>query len=176
MKKTFKEVAELEAAERRKQTGYDQHTREERYRFIRSRVRTLSNSGMAKDRLLTEMLAQYRENYGEIEDDPNGWPLPELKRKIQSVINNPELEQGNPPPIRPRTTGLVIKARPESDWQRRLKIASTFPPTVTSKQVYARLGLDSKNPGHKKVASRVMKAAGFVASRGRRSAVWSQKR
>jgi len=32
--------------------------------------------------------------------------------------------------------------------------------------------LDSKNPAHKRIASRVMKAAGFVAKRGRRAALW----
>jgi hypothetical protein len=98
--------------------------------------------------------------------------MPELKRKIQSVINNPDLKQGNPPPIRPITTGLVIKAPPESAWDRRVKIARQFPKTMTSKRVYERLGLDSNKPADKRAVSRVMKAAGFVARRGRRGALW----
>jgi bifunctional DNA primase/polymerase-like protein len=170
-----KEVAEILSAERRVETGYDHHGREERYRFIRSRVRTLSNAGMAKDRILPEILAQYKENYGDIkDDDPNGWPVQELKRKIRSVINNPDLKQGNPPPIRPITTGLVIKAPPESDWERRLKVARQLPKTIPTKQVYERLGLDSNKPAEKRAVSRVMKAAGFVARRGRRGAVWTK--
>jgi len=175
-KETLREIAEIKSAERRKETGYDQHTREERYRFIRSRVRTLANSGVAKNRLFQEILAQYKEIYGEIrDDDPNGWPMLELKRKIQSVIKNPELKQGNPPPIRPIPPGrLVIKARPESAWERRLKIARKFSKMMTSKQIYERLGLDPNNPGQKRVVSRDMRAAGFVARRGRRGAVWTK--
>jgi hypothetical protein len=69
---------------------------------------------------------------------------------------------------------LVVKRQPESDWQRRVKIAREFPETVTSTDVYGRLELDSKKPVDKKVVSRVMKAAGFVARRGRRWAVWER--
>jgi hypothetical protein len=58
---------------------------------------------MAKDRLESELLSQYVADYGDIrDDDPNGWPLSVLKDKIQSIINNPDLRRGNPPPIRPR--------------------------------------------------------------------------
>jgi len=85
------------------------------------------------------------------------------------------LKRGNPPPIRPVvSTGLVLKSQPESDWQRRVEMAREFPQTISSKQVYERLGLDSKKQGGKKVASRVMKAAGFVAKRGRRGAIWEK--
>jgi hypothetical protein len=45
---------------------------------------------------------------------------------------------------------------------------------MTSTEVYDRLGLDSRNARDKKVASRVMKAVGFVARRGRRWAVWEK--
>ena len=176
LKRILKEVAADKAAERMKQNGYEKHAREDRYRYLVSKARTLSNAGVAKDRLLAEMLAQYAADYGEIrEDDSNGWKLSELKAKIQSVIDNPELKRGSPPPIRPRiSTGLVIKARPETEWVRRVKIADKFPETMTSKDVYARLGLDTGNPRHKKIVSRVMKAAGFVARRGRRGAVWTR--
>ena len=53
-------------------------------------------------------------------------------------------------------------------------MARTFPDTMASPDVYARLGLDSKNPRDKKIASRVMKSAGFVARRGRRWALWEK--
>ena len=72
--------------------------------------------------------------------------------------------------------GLVIQKPPESAWERRVKIAQDFPETVTSTEVYDRLGLDIKKPGDKKVASRVMRAIGFVARRGKRSAVWEKVR
>lgn len=105
----------------------------------------------------------------------NGWPLSALKDKIQSIISNPDLKRGNPPPIRPRmSTGLVIKRPPESDWERRVKIAGEFPETMTSKDVYERLGLDSKRVCDKQVVSRVMRAVGFVARRGKRSALWEK--
>jgi hypothetical protein len=74
------------------------------------------------------------------------------------------------------STGLVIKRPPESDWQRRVKIARDFPETMTSKEVYDRLELDRKKPCDKKTASRVMKAVGFVCRRGRRWAVWEKVR
>jgi len=174
----LKQVACDDAAERRKLTGYDRHRREDRYRYLVSKARTLSNAGVAKDRLPAELLLQYIADYGEVrDDDPNGWPLSALKDKIQSIISNPDLKRGNPPPIRPRvSTGLVIKRPPESDWQRRVKIARDFPETMTSKDVYDRLRLDRKKPCDKKVVSRVMKAAGFVSRRGRRSAVWEKVR
>jgi hypothetical protein len=175
LKDVMKTVTDDEAAERRKLTGYDKHRRGDRYRYLVSKARTLSNAGMTKDRLLAELLAQYVAEYGQIRDDPNGWPMSELKSKIQSVIDNPELKRGKPPPIRPRiSTGLVIQARPESDWERRLKIARDFPGTVTSKEVYDRLGLDSKSLRDKKAVSRVMRAVGFVANRGRRGAMWAK--
>jgi hypothetical protein len=178
VREIMKGVADDEAAELRKRTGYCKHSREDRYRYLVSKVRTLSNAGMAKDRLPSELLLQYVADYGEVhDDDPNGWPLSALKDKIRSIINNPDLKRGNPPPIRPRvSTGLVIKRPPESARERRVKIAREFPETMTSTEVYNRLGLDSKKPGHKKVASRVMKAAGFVARRGRRSAIWERVR
>ncbi|MGA2857959.1 MAG: hypothetical protein ABSE40_13900 [Candidatus Sulfotelmatobacter sp.] len=126
--------------------------------------------------LPAELLSQYVEDYGEArEDGPNGWPLAELKGKIQSVIDNPDLRRGNPPPIRPRmSTGLVVKRQPESGWERRVKMARDFPETMTSRDVYPRLGLDIKKPGDKRIVSRVMKAAGFVAKRGRCWAVWEK--
>jgi hypothetical protein len=178
LREILKEVADGNAAERRRLTGYDKHSREERYRYLVSKIRTLSNAGMAKDRLAAEILAQYVEDYGEIlDDDPNGWTLSELKDKVESVIDNPDLRRGNAPPIRPRmSTGLVIKARPESDWERRVKIAQEFPDRVTSKEIYDRLGLDRKKPRDKKVVSRLMKAVGFAAKRGRRGAVWTKVR
>ncbi len=174
----LEQVAAEEAAELRRRTGYSKHSREDRYRYLVSKVRTLSNAGMAKDRLPSELLLQYVADYGEVrDDDPNGWPLSALKDKIQSIISNPDLKRGNPPPIRPRvSTGLVIKRPPESDWQRRVKIARDFPETMTSKEVYDRLELDRKKPCDKKTASRVMKAVGFVCRRGRRWAVWEKVR
>jgi len=143
-----------------------------------SKARTLCNAGMAKYRIASELLLQYVADYGEVRDhDPNGWRLSDLKDKIQSIISNPDLKRGNPPPIRPRvSTGLVIKRPAESAWERRVKIAREFPETMKSKEVYDRLRLDSKKPGDKKVASRVMKAVGFVARRGRRRAVWEKVR
>jgi hypothetical protein len=178
VREILKEVADIEAAERRRLTGYDKHGREDRYRYLVSKARTLSNAGMAKDRIASELLLQYVADYGELRDnDPNGWPLEGLKDKIQSIISNPDLKRGNPPPIRPRiSTGLVIKKAPESDWQRRVKVARDFPETMKSKEVYDRLGLDCRKPGDKKVISRVMRAAGFVARRGRRWAVWEKVR
>jgi hypothetical protein len=172
----LEQVAGEEAAELRRRTGYSKHGREDRYRYLVSKARTLSNAGMAKDRLLSELLFQYVADYGDVrDDDPNGWPLLLLKEKIQSIISNPDLKRGNPPPIRPRiSTGLVIKRAPESSWQRRVKIARDFSETMTSREVYDRLGLDRKNARDKKVASRVMKAVGFEARRGRRSAVWTK--
>jgi len=141
LKAALKKVAENEAAERRGRTGYDKHAKADRYRYLVSKARTLSNAGVAKERLPAELLSQYLADYGEVrDDDPNGWPLAELKEKIRGIINNPDLKRGNPPPIRPRATGLVIKARPESVWERRVKIARQFQQTITSKQVYARLG------------------------------------
>jgi len=174
----LEQVATEKAAELRRRTGYCKHSREDRYRYLVSKVRTLSNAGMAKDRLPSEVLLQYVADYGEVhDDDPNGWPLSALKDKIQSIISNPDLKRGNPPPIRPRvSTGLVIKRPPESDWQRRVKIARDFPETMTSKEVYDRLELDRKKPCDKKTASRVMKAVGFVCRRGRRWAVWEKVR
>ena len=53
-----------------------------------------------------------------------------------------------------------------------MKLARGFPETMTSTEVYDRLGLDIKDPKDKTTASRVMKAVGFVAIRGRRTAVW----
>ena len=172
----LKEGADIKAAECRRRTGYDKHGRADRYRYLVSKARTLSNAGMAKDRLLSELLSQYVADYGEVRnDDSNGWPLSALKDKIQSIISNPDLKRGNPPPIRPRMmTGLVIQKPPESAWERRVKIAREFPETLTSKDVYNRLGLDFGRPADKKVVSRVMKAAGFAARRGRRSAVWEK--
>jgi hypothetical protein len=169
-------VADEDADERRRLTGYDKHGREDRYRYLVSKARTLSNAGMAKDRLPFELLSQYVADYGEARDnDPNGWLLTELKVKIQSIVDNPDLKRGNPPPIRPlRSTGLVVKRTPESVWERRLKVARNFPEKVTSTEIYNRLGLDCRKPGDKKVASRVMRAAGFVAKRGRRRAVWEK--
>jgi hypothetical protein len=103
--------------------------------------------------------------------------LAELKVKIQSIVDNPEMKRGNPPPIRPlRSTGLVVKRTPESVWERRLKVARNFPEKVTSTEIYNRLGLDCRKPADKKVVSRVMKAAGFVARRGRRRAAWEKVR
>jgi hypothetical protein len=156
LKRAVKEAANNEAEERRAKTGYDTHARADWYRYLVSKVRTLCNAGVAKGRLLTELLSQYIEDYGEIrDDDPNGWPLAELKEKIQGIINNPDLKRGNPPPIRPRmSTGLVVKRQPESDRDRRLKMARAFPESMISTDVYARLGLDSKNPLDKKIASR----------------------
>jgi hypothetical protein len=176
LKRAVKEAANNEAEERRAKSGYDTHARADRYRYLVSKVRTLCNAGVAKGRLLTELLSQYIEDYGEIrDDDPSGWPLAELNEKIRSIISNPELKRGNPPPIRPRmSTGLVIKTPPESNWERRLKMAREFPDVVTSPDVYARLALDSKKPADKKIASRVMKAAGFIAVRGRRWATWQK--
>jgi len=55
-------------------------------------------------------------------------------------------------------------------------MARAFPGIINSRDVYARLGLDSKKPGDKKIASRVMKAASFAAKRGRRWAVWEKIR
>jgi hypothetical protein len=174
----LEQVATEKAAELRRRTGYCKHSREDRYRYLVSKVRTLSNAGMAKDRIPSELLLQYVADYGEVhDDDPNGWPLSALKDKIQSIISNPDLKRGNPPPIRPRvSTGLVIKRPPESDWQRRVKIARDFPETMTSKEVYDRLELDRKKPCDKKTASRVMKAVGLVCRRGRRWAVWEKVR
>lgn len=178
LKAILKGIADDNAPERRRLTGYDKHGRGGRYRYLVSKARTLANAGVAKDRLLAEILAQYVADYGETpDDDANGWPLSELRVKIQSVIDNPDLKRGNPPPIRPRiSTGLVIKGRPESDWQRKVKIARDFPDTVTSTEVYNRLGLDRKKPSDKKIVSRVMKAVGFAARRGRRGAVWTKVR
>lgn len=51
------EVAAEDAAERRERTGYSKHSREDRYRYLVSKVRTLSNAGMAKDRLPSVALA-----------------------------------------------------------------------------------------------------------------------
>jgi hypothetical protein len=177
-REVLKEVAANEAADRRDRTGYSKHGRDDRYRYLVSKARTLSNAGMAKDRLPSELLSQYAEDYGEVrDDDPNGWPLPVLKERVQSVIDNLDLRRGSPPPIRPRiATGLVIQKPQESVWARRVKIARDFPETVTSTEVYDRLGLDSRKAGDKKAASRVMKAAGFVARRGRRWAVWEKVR
>lgn len=174
----LEQVATEEAKENRRRTGYSKHSREDRYRYLVSKARTLSNAGMAKDRITSELLSQYVADYGEIrEDDPNGWPLAELKEKIQGIINNPDLKRGNPPPIRPRAaTGLIIKGRPESDWERQVKIARDFPQTVMSKEVYERLGLDSKKASDRKAASRVMEVSGFVARRGRRGAMWTKVR
>ena len=131
---------------------------------------------MAKDRLPTEMFAQYVADYGAIrDDDPSGWPLPMLKRRIQSIVDNPELKRGNPPPIRPIISkGCVIKKPPESPWERRIKLARGFPETMTSREAYDRLGFDTKNASHKKAVSRVMKAVGFVCTRGRRTALWKK--
>lgn len=70
--------------------------------------------------------------------------------------------------------GLVIKRPPESDWERRVKMVRSFPDTMTSIYVYERLALDSKNSKDKKIASRVMRAAGFVVRRGRRWAIWEK--
>jgi hypothetical protein len=172
----LKRVAAEDADERRRLTGYDKHGREDRYRYLVSKTRTLSNAGMAKERLPSELLSQYVADYGEArENDPNGWPLAELKEKIQSVIDNPDLRRGNPPPIRPRmSTGLVIKRAPESVWERRVKVAREFPETMKSTEVYDRLGLDCQKPGDKRAVSRVMRAAGFVARRGRRGAMWEK--
>jgi hypothetical protein len=174
----LKEVAAEDAAERRKLTGYDQHGRADRYRYLVSKARTLSNAGVAKDRLPAELLYQYVEDYGQArDDDTNGWPLSELKGKIESILDNRDLKRGNPPPIRPRmATGLVIQKPPESGRERLVKIAREFPETMTSTEVYDRLGLDSKRVRDKKVASRVMRAVGFVARRGRRWAVWEKVR
>jgi hypothetical protein len=174
----LEQVAADEAAELRRRTGYSKHSREDRHRYLVSKARTLSNAGMRKDRLKSELLLQYVADYGDIrDDDPNGWRLSALKDKIQSIINNPDLKRGNPPPIRPRiSTGSVIKRPPESSWERRVKIAKDFPEKMTSTEVYDRLGLDSRNARDKKVASRVMKAVGFVARRGRRWAVWEKLR
>ena len=176
LKAVLKQVAEGDAAHCRQRTGYDKHERADRYRYLVSKTRTLSNAGVARGRLTAELLAQYVADYGEIrDDDPNGWPLAELNEKIRSIINNPELKRGNPPPIRPRmTTGLVIKAPPESNWERRVKMAREFPDVIASPNVYAGLGLNSQNPRDKKMVSRVMKATGFVARRGRRWAVWER--
>ncbi len=178
VREVLKRVAAEDADERRRLTGYDKHGREDRYRYLVSKARTLSNAGMAKDRLPSELLLQYAADYGVArDDDPNGWPLQQLKEKIQSVIDNPDLKRGNPPPIRARmSTGLIIKIPPESDWKRRLKLARHFPETMKSKDVYKRLGLDCQKRGDKKVVSRVMRAAGFVAKRGRRSAIWEKVR
>ena len=178
VREVLKEVAAEDAAERRRLTGYDKHGREDRYRYLVSKVRTLSNAGVSKDRLQSELVAQYVADYGEARDnDPNGWPLAQLKEKIQSVIDNPDLRRGNPPPIRPRrSTGLVVKRAPESVWERRIKVARDFPETMKSKEVYDRFGLDSQKPGDKRAVSRVMRAAGFVARRGRRGAVWEKVR
>jgi hypothetical protein len=172
----LKQVAEDEAAHCRRWTGYDKHARADRYRYLVSKARTLSNAGVAKERLMDELLEQYVADYGEVrDDDTNGWPLAELKEKIRGIINNPELKRGNPPPIRPRgSTGLIIKTPPESNWERRLKMARDFPDVIASPDVYARLALDSKKPADKKIASRVMKAAGFIAMRGRRWATWER--
>ena len=178
VREVLKGVAAEDAAERRRRTGYDKHGRADRYRYLVSKARTLSNAGMAKDRLPFELFVQYVADYGEArDDDPNGWPLSGLKDKIQSIISNLDLKRGNPPPIRPRmSSGLVIKKPPESAWERRGKIAREFPETMTSKDVYDRLGLDRRKPGDKRAASRVMKAAGFVARRGRRWAIWEKVR
>ena len=178
VREVLKEVAAEDAAERRRLTGYDKHGREDRYRYLVSKARTLSNAGMAKDRLPSELLAQYRADYGDIrDDDPNGWPLAELKVKIQSIIANPDLKRGNPPPIRPRRSkGLVVRAPRESNWERRIKVARDFPETMKSKEIYNRLGLNSGKSGDKKAASRVMRAAGFAARRGRRWAIWEKVR
>jgi len=70
---------------------------------------------------------------------------------------------------------LVIQRGPESVWERRVKVARDFPETMKSKEVYDRLGLDSQKPRDKRVASRFMRAAGFVAKRGRRRAVWEKE-
>ena len=177
-KVVLEQIASEQAAELRERTGYNKHGREDRYRYLVSKARTLNNAGMAKERLLPELLLQYVADYGEVRDnDPNGWPLSALKEKIQSIVNNPDLKRGHPPPIRPRmSTGSIIKSLPESDWQRRVRIARGFPETMTSKKVYERLGLDSRNARDKRVVSRVMKAVGFVARRGRRSAVWEKVR
>jgi hypothetical protein len=172
------QVAAEDATERRRLTGYDKHGREDRYRYLVSKARTLSNAGMAKDRLPSELRCQYVADYGEArDDDPNGWPLAELKVKIQSIVDNPDLKRGNPPPIRHRTVkGLVVEAPRESEWERRVKVARDFQETMTSTEIYNRLGLDSGKPGDKKVASRVMRAAGFLAKRGRRWSVWERVR
>ena len=177
-REVLKEVADIDAAERRRLTGYDKHGREERYRYLVSKARTLSNAGVAKDRLTSELLAQYVADYGEArDDDPNGWPLTVLKEKIKSIIDNPDLKRGNPPPIRPRRSkGLIIQRPPESVWERRVRIARDFPETMTSREVYQRLGLNCQTPRDKKVVSRVMRAAGFVAKRGRRWATWEKVR
>lgn len=178
VREVLKEVAAEDAAERRRLTGYDKHGREDRYRYLVSKARTLSNAGVAKDRLPSELLAQYAADYGEARDnDPNGWPLSVLKEKMRSVIDNPDLKRGNPPPIRPRRSkGLVIQRPPESIWERRVRIARDFPETMKSKDIYDRLGLDCQKAGDKKVVSRVMRAAGFVAKRGRRWAIWEKVR
>lgn len=96
---TLEQVATEEVVELRRRTGYNRHSREDRHRYLVSKVRTLSNAGMAKDRLSTELLLQYVADYGEVhDDDPNGWPLSALQDKIQSIISNPDLKRGNPRP------------------------------------------------------------------------------
>jgi hypothetical protein len=96
LREILKEVAADDDAERRRLTGYDKHGREDRYRYLVSKARTLSNAGMAKDRLPSELLSQYVADYGEARvEDPNGWPLAELKEKIQSIVDSPELKRGN---------------------------------------------------------------------------------
>ena len=141
-------VAEENAAERRCQTGYDKHGKSERYRYLQSKAKTLCNAGVAKGRLPAELLAQFLEDYGPVkDDDPNGWPLRELKQKIQSIVNDSGLKRGNPPPIRPlKSPGLVIKRPPETVWERRVKLARGFGDTMTSKEVYERLGLEDREP------------------------------
>jgi hypothetical protein len=85
-KEILTQVAAEYAAARRILTGYDKHGREDRYRYLVSKARTLSNAGVAKERLLSELLVQYVADYGEIrDDDTNGWPLTDLKEKIQGL-------------------------------------------------------------------------------------------
>ena len=59
LERALKEVADNEAAGRRVKTGYDKHARADRYRYLVSKVRTLCNAGVAKERLSAELLAQY---------------------------------------------------------------------------------------------------------------------
>jgi hypothetical protein len=91
LRAALKDIAEDEATERRGRTGYVNHARADRYRYLISKAKTLCNAGVAKDRLRSELLAQYTLDYGDIrDDDPNGWPLAELNKKVQSKEMPPQ--------------------------------------------------------------------------------------
>jgi hypothetical protein len=145
-----------------------------RHDYLWSLAGTFVKRGIAREvveYVLVEQCKRRCVDGRELADSKDG------RREIHDIAFSTKLKTGriHPALLREKKPGHLVLTRTPSVWEGRLKSVKGFPNTITSAEMYKRLGLDGSNPKDRKTASRVMEAAGFRAARGRRETVWKRE-